>query len=348
MTEGHESGPVVVVTGGSGYLGTVLVEQLLERAAPLAPREVRVFDPKPCRHAGHPRLSHVPGDVRSSAAVREAVRGADLVFHCAATVDWGRVSERELEDVNVRGTEQVIDACRREGVAALVHTSSIDAVYTGAPVRDGDERLPYPARYPSAYGRTKAEGEQRALRANGGGLRTVVVRPLCIFGEADPWHARPLIDMAEGGRLIRIGDGRARSAWSYVGNVAHLHRLAGAALLEAEGRGAGEVYFATDVEPANFFEFLAPFVEAAGHRMPRWSLPRAPLYALGALLEGAAHLSRPLVRFEPVITRFAVDFVTQDFTIRTDKAARELGYAPLYPPAEAVERTRAWYASNGG
>jgi nucleoside-diphosphate-sugar epimerase len=45
------------------------------------------------------------------------------------------------------------------------------------------------------------------------------------------------------------------------------------------------------------------------------------------------------------VTRFAVDFVTQDFTIRTDKAARELGYEPLYPPEEAIERTVAYYAS---
>lgn len=339
------SRPVVVVTGGSGYLGGVLVEQLLSRSDRLSPREVRVFDPKPSRHPAHSRLRHIAGDVRSVEALREAVRGADLVFHCAAIVDWGRVSERELEDVNVRGTRHVIEACRREGVGALVHTSSIDAVYTGAPVLDGDERLPYPKRYPSVYGRTKAEGEQLALAANGKELRTVVVRPCCIFGEADPWHTQPLLDMAERGRLIRVGDGRARSQWSYVGNVAHLHRIAGAALLAPEARGAGEVYFVTDVEPANFFDFLAPMLAAAGHRLPGWSLPRAPLYAVGAFLEAAAHLARPWVRFEPTLTRFAVDFVTQDFTIRTDKARRQLRYEPLYRPHEAIARTVAYYAS---
>ncbi|HJL15704.1 MAG TPA: NAD-dependent epimerase/dehydratase family protein [Sandaracinaceae bacterium LLY-WYZ-13_1] len=342
------SAPVVVVTGGSGYLGRTLVEQLLTRSDALAPREVRVFDRAPSRHGDRPGLRAIRGDVRSLRGVREAVRGADLVFHCAATVDWGRVSDRELEAVNVGGTETVLEACRREGVGAVVHTSSIDAVYGGDPVIDGDETLPYPIRYPSTYGRTKAESERRALDANDGALRTTVVRPCCIFGEADPWHARPLLEMAERGRLIRIGDGRARSQWSYVGNVAHLHRLAGASLLAPEAKAAGERYFVTDVEPANFFAFLAPFLEAAGHRMPRWSLPRAPLYALGATFEGAARLVPEPFRPKPTLTRFAVDFVTQDFTIRTDKAALELGYRPLYPPDEALARTTAWYAGLRG
>ncbi len=335
------SGPVVVVTGGSGFLGHVLVGQLLERTDALAPSEVRVFDPRAPRH-DHPKLTHVRGDVRSLEATRRAVRGADLVFHCAAAVDWGQEPPSFLHEVNVRGTETVIEACRREGVRAMVHTSSIDAVYTGRPVVRGDESLPYPTRYPSVYGETKSLGEQRALAADGDGLRTIAVRPCCIFGEGDPYHAQPLLDMAAAGRLVRIGDGRARSQWSYVGNVAHLHRLAAARLLDGDATAAGQVYFVTDVAPANFFEFLAPFVEAAGYRMPSWSLPRAPLYAAGALLEAVSRV--PGVRFRPVVTRFAVDFVCQDFTIETDKAARLLGYAPLFAPEETIARTTAYYA----
>lgn len=336
----------MVVTGGAGFLGSVVVAQLLAGDAPIVPREVRVFDRAP--FAGE-RVRAIRGDVRSREALREAVRGADVVIHCAAVVDWGREPDEVLHAINVGGTDNVIAACKDEGVRALVHTSTLDVVYSGRPIVNGDESLPYPKRHPNAYCSTKAEAERRALAANGDALHTAVIRPCCIFGEADPFHVPPLLELAEKGRLVRVGDGRARSQFSYVGNVAHALILAGRSLLSPDARAAGQLYFVTDCEPANFFDFVAPFVEAEGVRMPPASrgLPRAPLYAAGALLEGISYLARPVVRFTPTLTRFAVDFVCVDFTIRTDKLARELGYAPRVAPDEAIARTAAWHRARG-
>jgi sterol-4alpha-carboxylate 3-dehydrogenase (decarboxylating) len=349
-------GRLVVVTGGAGYLGDTLVEQLLDDPE-IAPREVRVFDRRPSPRRGHPRVTERLGDLRDATAVRRALAGADLVVHAGAMVDWGRVSPRTLEAVNVGGTVHVVEACLAEGVPALVHTSTLDVVYSGHAVYAGDESLPYPRRFPNAYCRTKAQAEQRALAADGRPLgrpgptgerrlRTTVVRPCSIFGEGDPFHIGSLVAMAERGRLFRVGDGSARSQFSYLGNVAHCHVLAARSLLRPDPRAAGQVYFATDFEAANFFDFLAPFVEAAGYAMPPASrgLPRGPLYALGATLEGVAAVTRPVLRWQPLITRFAVDFVAKDFIIRSDKAARELGYAPRFDREEAFARTAAWFA----
>lgn len=341
MTSTRRCGPVVV-TGGAGFLGRRVVDQLLEADGLLAPSEVRVLDLAPGSRAD---VVHVRGDIRSREIVASALRGAELVIHCAASVDWGRESEDVLRAINVGGTENVMDACRSEGVPAMVHTSTLDVVYSGRPILDGDETLPYPERHLNAYCRTKTEAEKRVLAENGRGLATSVIRPCCIFGEGDPFHVEPLLEMARRGRLFRVGDGRARSQFSYAGNVAHALLLAGRALLEPERRGAGQAYFVTDCEPANFFDFVTPFVEAEGVRMPPASagLPRAPLYALGALLEGASELARPFVRFTPTLTRFAVDFVCLDFTIRSDKLARELGYTPRFSPEEAIARTAEWH-----
>ncbi|MCZ7687347.1 MAG: NAD-dependent epimerase/dehydratase family protein [Sandaracinaceae bacterium] len=338
---GARSVGTVVVTGAAGFLGRVVVQQLLEGGSPLAPREVRALDRA---RVVEPRARPIEADVRSLAALREAVRGADAVIHCAALVDWGREPDEALHAVNVVGTDNVIQACRAEGVPAMVHTSTLDVLWTGRPLRGGDESLPHAAQHANGYNRTKAEAERRALAASDARLGVSVIRPCCIFGEGDPFHVEPLLELGRRGRLVRVGDGRARCSFSYVGNVAHGLLVAARSLLE-DRRAAGQVYFVTDCAPANFFDFVAPFVEAEGVRMPPASsaLPRAPLYAIGAALESAAALARPLVRLTPTLTRFAVDFVCQDFIIESDKIARELGYAPRFTPEEAVLRTIAWH-----
>jgi nucleoside-diphosphate-sugar epimerase len=127
----------------------------------------------------------------------------------------------------------------------------------------------------------------------------------------------------------------------YVRNVAHAHCLAGRALLD--GKAAGEVYFITDFPAQNFFDYFAPMLRGAGYRvLPKsLALPRSLMYGLGAGMELAAWLLRPVVRFTPMVTRFAVDFVCLEFTFRGDKLARELGYRPVFGEAEAVTRTIA-------
>ncbi len=345
--------PVVLITGGAGFVGHALVRELLKSASEggiLQPREIRVFDPRPSEYEGHERVRCLRGDVRDLEALREACQAVDLVFNCAALVDWGRQPESLLDAVNIGGVENVVRACRAAGVTALVHTSTLDAVYSGRAVLDGDESLPYPDRFVNGYCRTKAAGEQVALRANGaplvgreGTLRTLVLRPSSIIGERDPYHVTSLMQMARGGWMVRIGDGRARSQHVYVGNVAHAHCVAGRALLE--GRGAGQAYFITDFPPKNFFDFLEPILNACGYRFLPWSLalPRPLMMAVGTTLEAVARWIRPVVSFTPTVTRFAVDYVCLDFTLSGAKLQRELGYQPLYGEAEAFARTIAWF-----
>lgn len=374
------SGPVVVVTGGAGFLGRALVRALTEpRGEPaLRPSAVRVLDVRPLP-AGlrDERVTAQVGDVRDPAALRSAFAGADLVYHLAAVVDWGHQPAERVRSVNVDGTRQVIAAAQAAHVRALVATSSEDAVYAGAPIRDGDESLPYPARFASLYCETKAAAERLVLAADGvsgngrgqksagpsgggggpgggppgggppasGALRTAVVRPCSVWGEGDPWHVDSLLAMSRRAPLPRIGDGRARFQGVYVGNCAHLLALAGRALLDGRPGVAGEVFYATDYPARNFFDFFEPVLTALGHRMLPWSLALpAPLaYGLGALNEALCRALRPVVALTPRLSRFGVISVCQDHTYRTDKAARRLGYAPPWTEDEAFAATIAWY-----
>ena len=335
----------VLVTGGSGFVGRSLIERLRD-SSPLSeqgPVDIVVYDLRPPADSS---VSFIEGDITDADGLAAAMKGVTIVFHLAALIDWGREPLSRLRAVNVDGTRKVMQAAAAAGVRAAVHTSSIDVVFTGKPIVDGDESLPYAQRAPNGYCATKTEGEQVALTFDDpDGMRVCVIRPASVFGPGDPYHIQALVDLAAAGQLFRVGDGRSRSQMVYVDNVCHGLVLAAAHLLTTEPVAGGEVYFITDCPPANFFDFFAPVLEAAGHQMPppNKGLPVAPLFAIGAMLEGVSWLVRPVHRFAPSLTRFSIRFVALDFTVGSDKATRDLGYTPIVGAAEALERTCAYY-----
>ncbi len=347
--------PVVLITGGAGFLGRRLIEELLAPESGLEPREIRVFD-LVRGEPSDPRVTWIEGDIRQYPDLRRACEGVDVVFHCAAVVDWGRVPDELLESVNVTGTANVVRACREAGVLALVYTSTLDVVYDGRPVVDGDETIPYPAKPYNGYCRTKAEGERIVVRANGlrrssrpgegrAFLRTAVLRPTSIWGEADPYHAGSLLKMARRGPVVRVGSGTASSQLVYVGNAAYAHLLAARALLDDRPGVAGEVFFITDFPPRNFFDWLEPIVTGAGGRMRPWSrsIPYPLMFGLGCVMEAAVWLVRPIYRFAPLISRFSANYVCLDYTFTGAKLRDRLGYQPPYSEEAAYERTIRYF-----
>lgn len=232
-----------LVTGGGGFLGLYMTEQLIARGD-----QVRVF----CR-GRYSRLDElgvetVRGDVRDADAVTAACRDIDVVFHTAAVPGvWGAWSI--YHGVNTRGTLHVIEGCRKCGVPRLVFTSSPSVIFDGKPHENVDETYPYPrtASYFCHYPHTKALAERAVLEANGGGLATVSLRPHLIWGPRDNHLIPRLIQRARSGRLRRVGDGTNLVSMSYVENVAAAH-LQAADVLSAGSPVAGEVYFINEPE----------------------------------------------------------------------------------------------------
>lgn len=338
----------ILVTGGAGFVGQALVRELLDTNAPVDIAELRLLDTLPAATTDR-RVRMIRGDIRDPRAVSDAVDGVQVVFHLAAIVDWGTHPRAEVFGVNVDGTRHVIDACREHGVRVLVHTSSLDAICDGKPIHNADESRPYPARWPNAYCESKARSEQLVLAANGGGLRTAALRPCDVFGEGDPYHVTALVEMARRGPYVRIGDGTARCQHVYVGNVAHALILLAEALLSENMMPAGNVYFVTDSPPSNFFTFFDAIVERAGYRIvPRnlW-IPRHLMYVLGCITEAVAWLLRPIHRFNPKISRFAVDYTCNEFTLNGDRARSDFGFEPKYGEEEAIARTAAYFREHG-
>ncbi len=333
--------PIILVTGAAGFLGSAIVRELLDPGCPFEPKEIRVFDIRPYTGLSNGKIIPIIGDIRDIKAVRDAVKGVDLVIHAAAIIDWGTKSRKEVMSVNYGGTENVVNACMQNNVRNLVYTSSLDAVYRGKPLVNVDETLAYPHRHKTSYCESKYLAEKLVASSNNGYLKTVILRPSDIYGEGDPYHIGSLVAMAKTGFYIRLGNGKAKCQHVYVGNMAHAHVLAANALLESNNRVFGQIYFITDGPATNFFRFFDQFITGAGYKFfPRnlW-LPRWLAFPMASISELIAWLARPVKKYTPKFSRFAVTYTCTDFTFNSQKAKSDFGFAPKYSEREAKERT---------
>ncbi|MCX6245110.1 MAG: NAD-dependent epimerase/dehydratase family protein [Bacteroidetes bacterium] len=335
----------ILLTGGSGFLGRAIVAELTDPSSPLKFSHLRVFDLKEYSGPEKDLMEFISGDIRDYSAVLEACRGMDMVIHSAAVVDWGTKSDEEIFSVNFRGTENVLKACTELNIRHLVYTSSLDAIFGGKPLVNIDETIAYPEKHPNSYCRSKYLSEKLVLEANNGAISTCVLRPSDIYGEGDPFHVGSLIDMAKGGFYVRLGNGKSKSQHVYVRNMAYAHLLAAHALLSGNKAVPGNAYLITDGPGHNFFHFFDRIVEGAGYRIwPKnlW-LPRDFAMMVGFFSEMIAVAARPVKRYTPKMSRFAVIYTCTDFTFSSEKAKRDFGFVPKYSAEEAFERTVSFY-----
>ncbi len=326
-----------LVTGGGGFLGSYLVERLIQRGD-----HVCVLG----RHS-YPQLETlgcqcIQGDIRDRSAVTKAVAGVDAVFHVAALAGiWGRW--RDFYDINVLGTENVVMACQEHRVPKLVYTSTPSVIFGMENLEGVDESYPYPQKFFSYYSHTKAMAEQYVLAANG--LHDVAVcalRPHLIWGPRDNHIIPMLILRARAHRLIQVGDGRNRVDITYIDNAVHAHLLA-VDKLSRSSPLAGKAYFIGDHEAVNLWDWINTLLSQVGISGIKKSMSFKTAYRLGAILE-LLYRALPLPG-EPRMTCFVAGQFALSHYFNMANARRDLGYHPLVTNDEGLERTVRWIKS---
>lgn len=271
-----------------------------------------------------------------------------MVFHCATMAPSAEnaASKALAYDVNVRGTENVIEACQLEKVPRLVYTSSASVVFDGRDLNNVDESAPYAVKPLDYYTQTKIEAEKIVLAANGQqGLATVALRPSGIFGEWDRLFVPLLVESAKQGKMkFIIGGGKNLMEYTYAGNVADAHVLA-ASKLSLTSNIAGKAYFITNEEPYPFWGFIGDILGPLGYGRPRIRLPWLPLYLIALFMERIiTPLLAPFYKLKPSeFTSSRLTIVASNRTISCQRAKRELGYTANIPLKEAIERTVAHF-----
>ncbi|MBI3891569.1 MAG: NAD-dependent epimerase/dehydratase family protein [Candidatus Wallbacteria bacterium] len=320
-----------LVTGGGGFLGRYVVEQLLARGD-----RVTVLGRK--RYAELEELGAVciQGDVADRPAVLAACRGQEVVFHTAARVGF-EGSWKDFWAANVIGTDNVLEGCRAGDAGKLVFTSSPSVVFDGKDQLGVDESVPYPSSFLAHYPATKAEAERRILAANGvGGLVTTALRPHIVFGPRDSSLLPRLVDRARRRQLLQVGDGTNRVDVVYVENAATAHLMAA----DSPNVG-GKAYFITQGEPVTLWSWIGELLEGLGLPGVRVRMPFSAAYALGAASE-AAHRALGL-RGEPRMTRFLACELAHSHFYSIERARQDFGFTPRISTREGMRLLCDWW-----
>ncbi|BCJ27308.1 NAD-dependent epimerase/dehydratase family protein [Actinocatenispora sera] len=299
----------VFVTGGSGFIGQVLVGRLLG-----AGHSVGVLVRSEASAAKISALGAKPvrGELTEPLTWRNDVVGSDVVFHLAAETDVTADRERH-ELVTVRGTQAAVDAARYARVPRFVHCGSEAALLAGAPLVDIDETAPLRPDSEAAYSATKAVAEKIVLDANAPGFATVSIRPRFVWGP-DSFLVEGLAAAAKAGHFAWIEGGRHTTDVTFVDNA-----VEGLVLGWQRGR-PGQAYFVTDRHRVTLREFLEIQFEIYGVDV--------------AIPDMDAETAAGQV---PVPARW---FLGQECTLRTDKAVTELGYKPVVEHAAGLDAVR--------
>jgi nucleoside-diphosphate-sugar epimerase len=347
---------MALVTGAPGWLGTRLVETLVQGlpevpslAKPLGERRVRCLVLKGSDTSALSALKKigdkvevVEGDISDAASVDAFVAGAEgaTLFHSAGIIHPTR-GVRQFFQVNTEGTKHLVEAARRAKVRRMVHVSSnspigvnhrTDEVFT--------EDSPY-APY-MGYGRSKMLAEQAVRAANGASLETVVIRPPWFYGPGQPPRQGLFFTMIKDGKAPLVGPGDNRRSMAYVDNICQ-----GLLLCERVEQAKGGVYWIADRRPYPMTEILDTVervlekdfdITVAHKRMRLPGFASSVAWLVDKVLQSMGLYQQKIHVLSEMNKTIACD---------VSRAEKELGYDPKVDLPEGMKRSIRWMLDNG-
>ncbi|MGJ9405069.1 NAD-dependent epimerase/dehydratase family protein [Nesterenkonia aurantiaca] len=313
-----EPGARVLVTGASGLLGGSVAQRLAEQGY-----QVTVLQ----RGAsGLQGVHEVRGSLSDPAALARAVKDQDAVIHMAAKVSVSGRHE-DFVEVNVRGTQRLLDAAAAAGVTDFLHVSSPSVAHAGASLIGVGAGTADPQHAVGSYAKTKAEAELLVEARGAADLNVLILRPHLVWGPGDGQLTSRIIDRARSGRMPILGSGAALVDTLYIDNavdafVAGLRRLP---------QIAGRRLVLTNGEPRPIGELITGIAAAGGAPAPRLRLSPGLAKGLGAVVERVWALSEKLAgprADEPPMTKFLAEQLSTAHWFDQRETQRALDWTP--------------------
>lgn len=327
----------VLVTGGTGFVGSSLVRHLLA-----AKHEVRVL----ARHKSGKFLPEgldieiVDGDITHPKDAERAIKDCSVVFNLASIYTFYPFWERQakaLYDINVQGTINMLNAALRGKVERFIHTSTVATIGKRPHSRPSTEEAGFNFKGASHYARSKYLAEQEVLKFCQEGLPAIILNPGIIIGERD-YRPTP-----SGEAIVKFLNRSYPGYFDTLWAVADVDDVARAHIAAIKHGRVGERYILCNREHYSLKEIFRLLEEISGVKVPPLKIPYFLLLPFVYIEEALSYF---LFKKRPLMPTEGVKFCKMSIRYDNSKAVNELGYSST-PIKETLAKAVLWYRENG-
>lgn len=316
---------IVFVTGGTGFIGSHLVDRLLKNSND----EIRCLVRSKPKWLEGKDIVTVDGALGDLHALSRGIEGADVVYHVAGVVK--APDQAQFDHANVEATEHVLRLAMKHRVPKLVVLSSLAACGPSfsRPLTEQDPLMPI-----TMYGRSKKKMEEMVHSVADDSISVTLIRPPAVYGPRED-QIFEIFRMASWGVFPIIGDGKSTRV-----SLVHVHDLvSGLVLAAAEQKPGVETYFLSSEETYTWEEVARLTGKVSGKKLYHLKVSPRFVKSVGRWLERSA----ALFGVYPVVNSEKAEELSMQWTCSVDKAIKHLGYRQKTGLYDGLSGTMKWY-----